>query len=316
MNTVLLHFRFVQIRKVIVGLPFPYLLVLLGIILCCGIALVELCKELLYASGMVAVFVVFLLIFHSGRKDVRFIELIEERPWKVFVTEYLITSLPVVLILFLAGNGLLAPVFLLIIVLIGFTKQRKRKTNTRAVFSKMIPSGCFEWISGFRRKGTSIAILYIAAMVALPIPYLSFLFLFLFTALISDFYSDCESEQLLGVKELPAKPFLHHKLKGGIGLFLFLVLPVLIAYMLLHPGSWFLAPAFGIFASLNIILFIVNKYAMYVPNEKIRSGQVLLSLSLLGIFIPVFIPVTIAFCIRNYIRALSGLSNYLYAYNY
>lgn len=316
MNVSLLHFRCIQIRKVIAGLPLPYLLVLLGMITFCGLALIELCKELLYASGVVAVFASYLLFFHSVRKDLRFIALVEERPWKIVAAEYLMMSLPLIVILLFSESWFLAPVILPVIVLISFTKQRKQRNNTYTIFSRIIPSGCFEWISGFRRFGVWITIFYLSAIVALAIPYLSFLFLFIFTSLISGFYCDCEPEQLLGIKELPARPFLHYKLKSGVGLYLIMVLPVLIAYMVLHPGSWFLAPAFGIFASLNIILFIVSKYAVYVPGEQIRSGQVILALSLLGFFIPVFIPVTIAFCIRNYIRSLSGLSNYLYAYNY
>jgi hypothetical protein len=91
--------------------------------------------------------------------------------------------------------------------------------------------------------------------------------------------------------------------------------PVCLIYTLIRPGDWWLAWGFFVLAVLNIILFIVSKYALYEPGKKIVSGLVSTGFSLMGILIPFLAPLTLFLLIRYYLMARRNLTPYLYAYN-
>ena len=98
MNSAFLRFRLRQAGKFIREIPVIYLVILTGILLIAGIALYQFTKDLHGSLIIAGILLVFLSLIQWRRKDYHFIYLAEEKAWKVFSMDYLLLSLPVLII--------------------------------------------------------------------------------------------------------------------------------------------------------------------------------------------------------------------------
>ena len=80
---------------------------------------------------------------------------------------------------------------------------------------------------------------------------------------------------------------------------------------MLVPDIWYVAPAFFVFACLNITNFILAKYAFYHPNFDTGAGGVMNTLSLFGCVVPFFAPIAFFLIFWNYYKAKPKLDYYL-----
>lgn len=314
-NTRFLIFRFRQIGKFFREIPVPYLIILLAI---AGIALYVLLsflESLLEASVCGSVLLMVVWFIHLRRKDYHFIRMTDERAWWIFFADYLLFSLPFLFLLLWQGYWFVVVGVMAGYVGISFIRQPFRQAVKGFPVPSFIPYKAFEVRILFRRYGGLLTILYLSAFVGLLLPYASFASLWFCTAFILEGFRDCESRPILNGSEIPAKRFLHHKIWLNGKLFCAAILPVCLIYTIIRPGDWWLALGFFVLASLNVVLLIVAKYALYEPGKKVVSGQFSISLSYIGILIPFLAPLTLFLLIRYYIMARKNLTPYLYAYN-
>jgi len=93
------------------------------------------------------------------------------------------------------------------------------------------------------------------------------------------------------------------------------MLPPLVLYTLLHPEHWIIVAVFGVLNTLQLLYFIVGKYARYRAGVRVQSGSLLTGLVTLSVVVPFFIPIAPILCVRDTILALRRLKPYLYVYH-
>lgn len=314
-NTAFFRFRLRQFGKIIRELPVPYLLILSVMVTFAMLALYSFAETLKGAVIIGITVLLLLLLFHRRRKDYHFIQMVEKKPWRVFCMDYLLLSLPVLLIEIIQGFYVLAIGMGVGCMLIGFIKQPIHRANKGTTPPCFIPGNAFEYRAGIRQYGILMLIIYGSAYVGLLFPYISLVSLWLFTCIQSDFFRYSEPTSILCVQEFTGKQFLHSKLWLYIRIYETAIIPVCLLYTILYPEQWWLVLILIVYGTADIALIIISKYAAYQPNTKITAGQVAISLSLFGILLPILFPLTLFYIIKKYIAARRNLTSYLYAYN-
>lgn len=315
MNSAFLRFRLRQSGKFIREIPVIYLVVMVGLLLIPGIALYQFTKDLKGSLIIAAILLALLSLLQLRRKDYRFIFLTEENGWKVFSMDYFLLSLPILIILLVNSFWYISLAIIAGCIGISFIKPPFHRTKKGMEAPGWIPAEAFELRAGIRQYGGLLLILYLSAWIGLLLPFASLASLWFFTVVLSDIFRFSEPVQILCAQERPANKFLHRKLFLYLKLSIYAIIPVCAIYMLLYPQHWWLILTFLVGVSLNIALFIVNKYAHYLPNTKITGGQVPITTAVISIFLPVFSPVVLFFLIKYYLAACRNLTTYLYAYN-
>lgn len=315
MNSAFLRFRLRQSGKFICEIPVIYLIAITGILLIPGIALYQFTKELTGCLIIAALLLTLLALFQLGRKDYHFIFLAERNAWKVFCMDYILLSLPFFIIILINSFWYISLAIIIGCLGVSFIKQPFHRTKKGIDSPEWIPAEAFELRSGIRKYGGLLLVLYISAWIGLLLPFASLASFWFLTVILSDLFRFSEPVQILCAQELPANRFLHRKLFLYLKLFFCAIIPVCAIYTFLYPEHWWLILTFLAAISLNISLFIVNKYAHYLPGTKITGGQVPLTIAVISIFLPVLLPVILFFLIKNYLAARRTLTTYLYAYN-
>ncbi len=295
-------------------IPPLYLLILAVMLAALGAGLYTLAAKAPGGWGITVGLLLLLLLLHTRRRDYRFLFHIEERPGRVFAVEYLLLALPVSVIECVQGQWLAAIALVVGCGGIALIGQPVQTTGKGVPVPRWIPVELFEIRSGFRQSGIVMIVLYVVAYAGLLVPYLPLAFLFFYTCCYGGFYGLSEPVSILCARELPTGTFLHRKLWVNGAAYFLTLLPVCALYAVLQPGQAWYAGLFLLTGTLNICLMIVTKYAYYRPQAKIVAGQMSLSLSLAGMVAPFLAPLTLFFCIKNYLAARRNLTTWLYAY--
>ncbi|MDH6303535.1 hypothetical protein M2459_000531 [Parabacteroides sp. PF5-5] len=310
-----MKFRLVQGGKFVRDMPFPYLLLLLGIV---GIGLYalhlfiqDIGKGLICGGVLLGV----VCLIHFRRKDFHFIFLASEHPWQVFFMDYLLLSFPILILEIMQGFWFISVGIIVGCLAISFLKQPFHRNVKGFPVPGIIPHNAFEIRANIRRYGGWLMLLYASAYAGLFFPYASLACLWFYTIFFLASFGDCESIAILNVSEKPAGAFLRNKIGLNLRLYLITIVPVCLFYTLIRPGDWWLALGFLVLASLNVALFIVAKYAVYEPNKRDANTQISLGLSVFSILVPFLAPLPLLLLTRYYIKAHRNLNSYLYAYH-
>lgn len=264
---------------------------------------------------IVALFLLAILALQLKRKDRGFVRLIADFPPKVFWVEYLILSIPLLVILLVLGEWLmmlLVPIILLGISFVHFSTNHRALNN---FLIEWIPSEAFEWKAGVRKYFYLLVILQFIGLLGFyyvgPIPVVVY-FLGVF---IIGFYQECESELLLMVGERNPNQFLLRKIFLGLGLFALMISPMVVLFLLFHPGYWYIPLLLFLLIGSVLVYVILLKYAFFEANT-IKSSNVFWAIWGIGaLFLPPFLPVVWVLSIYFYFKATNKLKPYLYAFN-
>lgn len=260
--------------------------------------------------------VISLITIHVNRTDKSFIQLISPQTAKIYLTEYLFFTAPLLLIIGCSthwyGLFFLLPIYLS---LPFFHYTPKKNRNTYRLIA-LVPVQYFEWRSGMRKYFWAIASCYALAIVSSAVPFLSLLLLFLLSSIIGYFYTQCEPISILGVAEVPPQTFLATKLRTHSLLLLLFIAPIVIAYVILQAKTaWIFAILLPILL-LRFQLMILLKYALYEPNTRLNGHTTVVDLYIfLVILVPILLPLLLVIYRRNYKKSLNNLKFYLDAYH-
>ena len=307
-------FRMGQFRQFVRDMPLPYLVILLVLLAVLVVGVYRLMESLVGALAVSGLLLLLLLLVHNRRKDYHFIHLAYPFPERIFWMDYLLVAFPVVLMGFLQGFWYVGLGVMLLCGGIAFAGQPLRREGRRAPVLLFILPEMFEFLSGFRRQWIALAVLYALAFVGLLLPYASLVVLWLFTAFFFDSFKICEPRAMLCSGELPPGTFICRKVWVNARLYMLAVLPVCLLHSLLYPDTWWLAVVFFVLGTLNIVLNILYKYAVYEPGKRIVSGQISLGFSYIGILFPPFALLSFILLPRYAVLAHRNLKTYLYAY--
>jgi hypothetical protein len=267
-------------------------------------------------SGLTLFFGLGLASLHVSRKDYRLLQALYQPAIYLFWAEYLIFSLPFILILLFLKNGWALGTWFLVLLLVPMLPQRRTKGARQLIWGRLIPAYFFEWISGMRTGGYWMLFFYLLAWLVTPfVPVAAFLLLWLMFAVVSGFYNQCEPLVILQAAEQGAAPFLRKKIIRHLSLGMVLLAPISVWYVVFYPAHWYIVLVFMVLNHLQHLFFILNKYAHYRPNGQLGAGGVLAGLVSLSVIIPFFAPLPLFLCINYWPKAIQHLNRYLYAYH-
>jgi hypothetical protein len=265
----------------------------------------------IYALSLILISI---LSIHLSRNDKRFVTGITEKPWRLYFSEYFIFSVPVAILILLSGSWYLFVPYTILLVLISKIDHKKRENKISFNYS-FIPKDYFEWISGSRKNLYPIIILYCIGLAASFNLFVIPIIFFLLLGILSSFYEECESWQLLEIQELSAKKFIRQKIIRHFRLFLIATSPLSILYLFFHPSYWYVILILYVLSLIIHSFCILCKYSMYEPDKLLTENRIWVSIAIMSYLIPFLVPLPLIMCFRFYNRSINNLDNYLNAYN-
>jgi hypothetical protein len=319
-----LHIRFLQIKRSLQDLSIGHAVALLLIVVFVALIFIipsffSLLKNEKSRWIMIGVVAAGILAIHQIRPDKRFISIVSNRPLpifsgqvRIFASEYLVLALPILGFLFFTKNVLQCIVLILLILCISLITKVLKQNSGIPYFSIYIPHKAFEWRAGMRKSGGFIVLFYLLALIFSWVRIAPVILLFFALTAIAEFFRACEPLSILMLSRDNTIVFLRKKIGQSFLIYSLFTLPIVILSAVLVPDIWYVAPAFFIFACLNITNFILAKYAFYHPNFDTGAGGVMNTLSLFGCVVPFFAPITFFLIFWNYYKAKPKLDYYFF----
>ena len=159
-----------------------------------------------------------------------------------------------------------------------------------------------------RKRGGFIVLFYLLSLAFSWVRIAPIILLFFALTAIAEFFRECEPLSILTLSRDNTTLFLRKKIGQSLLIYSIFTLPIVILSSVLVPDIWYVAPAFFVFACLNLTNFILAKYAFYHPNFDTGAGGVMNTLSLFGCVVPFFAP--IPFFLKKEWYSLSKGSKY------
>jgi hypothetical protein len=311
-----LHIRYLQIKRSLQDLSIGHAIALLLIIIFAALTFIiplffSLLKNEKNRWILVGVVAAGIFAIHQIRLDKKFVSIVSKHPLSIFTSEYLIIGLPFLCFLFFTKNILQGIVLTLLILCISLITKTLKQNNGSSFFSKHIPHDAFEWRAGMRKTGRFIVLFYLIAIIFSWVRIAPVVLLFFALTAIAEFFRECEPLSILALSQDNTIVFLRKKIGQSLLIYSLFTLPIVILSSVLVRDIWYIAPAFFVFACLNITNFILAKYAFYHPNFDTGAGGVMNTLSLFGCVVPFFAPISFFLIFWNYYKAKTKLDYYL-----
>lgn len=311
----LIKIRFKQLFRGIIGIGLIRIIFLIGLL---GFVAIIMFIQLSINPNVYYITVVYLLIItliHIRRQDKVFLKSHFANYKLIYLAEYFLLILPIILCLayyFQWFSAVLVLFGIGIIINLDF-KFIQRSLNTK--IQQFIPHDCFEWKAGIRKTLFLILAIWIISLGtsffigSVPIA------IFIFGIIPINFYEKNEPYQMILAYEMNTNKFLLYKIKLQITLFSILTIPLIVGFMIFHFEMWYIPVVeYFIFLSLHVY-FILTKYAFYEPNSKSAATQLFEAFGVLGIITPILIPIIWLLSIWFYFKSHENLNFYLNDYN-
>lgn len=260
------------------------------------------------------VFTVLLFSFHGRRKDINFCHLILPDPRRLFITEYLLLFSPLVLLSLITQTYLLAALYVISPVSIALI-PRRRRTNFVASVPEKLSNGELEIISFLRRRFLLVSILIMASLVFCHVPFFSLFILLLLVLTIGNAYQENEPLNMLFLPERSAKKYIWMKVGAGYVLYLKLSIPTLVLYSVFNFDTAYFIVIPLLAGLVGIMLSVFVKYSLYRPHNGGIVIPLTASIGMVGIVVPLLMPIPLLMAWKYYYSAIDNLKNYLHVYD-
>lgn len=311
-----LKIRFKQLYRGLVGIGLfriVFLILLFAYLLLFLFASTKKQPGSLYvAAGTVFI----ILILHIRRKDKLFLKTRFEKHTRIYLSEY--AALASIVILFLAVHlqWIALLVLLSSIFLIAQTDIKPRHLHTlNTKLQSFIPASSFEWKAGVRQSFFIFVPVWIIGFCtsffigSVPVALL------ILGIAVFGFYSQNEPYQMVILYEKSVTRFLSGKIGMQVTLFGIVAFPLILMFIVFHPDKWYI-PVIELLVLTSIHAYLVlTKYAFYEPNRNSQAAQIIGSIGMLSMFIPVLLPVIWALSVLFYIKSRKKLKIYLHDFH-
>ena len=287
--------------------------VLLAMIGAAGYAVYMFCDRSPVCYYLPAAVALLILGLHLRRKDFHFCRKLLQHPGRLFALEYSLIAAPFLLITLVKAPTGLCAVYVLAPVIVAALPRLDAPLRRHARPFR-IPMPDLETVSLFRRAGLLIWGLLLLALALCFAPAVSVVIIYLLVLFASASFDQAESLTLLCLEELPAKQFLHRKIRRQVAFWAMLTLPVLVLYAVLHLDTAYHVLVPVVLCPLQIAANVSARYSVFRPNRTI-TGRASLALCLLGYLFPILAPFSIVLTVVYYLDAIRNLNTYLYAYH-
>jgi len=310
----LLLFRFKQFGRIIKEIGGGYL-ILLGIVALGFFTQVidSLMRSESYWMGLIGALLI--ASIHFSRKDSGFLRKLEVNRSLLFSLEYLLLSIPLAIIFLFGGNiwAVLIQTIGVILVALLPNPEFEGKSLTSNLNFPFISKYTFEAVGYLRRYALLIGMIYIGCLAAskfIVFPMLMFILMGMFFIA---FFEEVEGKELFEAIHFEGG-ILKKKSIQYIGLYLMLMTPFIISFLIFHIQYWYLL-LIVIFGVSTLILFnIFYKYAHYTPYRKRVYNSTGNAMFILGILVPFFYPVTLLYLVHYWRKANKNIQHF-YAAN-
>ncbi len=259
-------------------------------------------------SGIIIAF----FAIHNLRKDKKFITKITNKHTFVYFAEYIIMASPFLIFFIILNKNFLLLIFFPALFVVCLTNFSVPQYSLNNFVIRIIPSRFFEWKSGIRKN-----FIFIVAFLIISFGLCFFvatvpIFLLLFTFIVSSFFQESESRDIIEINNYSSKKFIFKKLKDNLLLFSLISGFFIILFLIFNSKYWYIIAAeFAVSISI-IFLSIVQKYSLYKPNISLKSNMVMVSIAQSSFIFPFLIPVIWIMCVYYFFKAKQNLVTYLY----
>ena len=252
---------------------------------------------------------------HYNRSDRDFIEGNTEKPWLIYLTEYTIVLSVFIIIFIFNLKNLIPLLFYLPLLAVCRLKLRSQRKFFESISVIFIHPKNYEWLSGIRKTGWFILFLLIAALTLTPVMFAPMILLWFVLLVVSTFYEQHESLEMLESHEKSAGIFLMDKVMKHTKIIFLPFVIILGLSTVFHSDRWWIYLLFLVYSLLMIVVFIVTKYSMWGIPGNHKAGSITNSLCLIGFFIPFLLPVPLIILAINYKKSISKLEPILHDYH-
>jgi len=177
--------------------------------------------------------------------------------------------------------------------------------------SAIIPASDFEWLSGVRKNYIAVIGLYSLALAFSWFRILPLFLLWFLTVVISSFYTEYESLQILREQAKSPRNYLLFKLKKSTIYILLLYLPVIIINSIFN-SEYLLINLLFIPVQIAILHYAITlKYTSYKPNKSQPGNNIPLAIVSISSALPYFLPIPAILSFVYFYKAAKNLKNYL-----
>lgn len=304
----ILRLRFNQFARILeeIGVIYVMLLLLLLFPLLMGLLDKIAAIPALWMAGFV------LVIFgniHLNRPDKYFIKLILHRPYLMYLMEYAVLALPIIIWLIYLQNWWAVALLLSGIILVGWiplTLRLRQRQNPLLRFPTTFIRH-YEWVNGLRKSAYMILPIYVVGLVLSSYIATVPLVLFLLGLISTDFYMDCEPRIFIELYGGNARSFLRKKIGTHLLIFWLACLPLVILFLIFHASYWYILLVVMVLVSIFSILSITLKYASYQANIRLTQNGIILALMVAFTCLPFGQPIPLVMTVIYYRKALKNL---------
>jgi hypothetical protein len=274
-----------------------------------------------------------LLIVHAYRKDKHFLKIVNKNPYPIYLSEYLLLTLPLLIIWLINNNWIGSGILMLIVFLIPLIRIKEilqyLGSNMMSVLNPLssklnsnftvrlpfVSAISFEWISGIRRKLFIMAPVYLFFLAFSFRPFVAEVGLIFLSVLISGFYFYGESREFIELFAKNPRQFIWKKIFINFKQLFIVYTPILFISLIFQTSTWYFLIAALVISFLIQAFVIVFKYGLFEENANLNRNMIILLFLSLFVFQPYFLPVPFILAIRSYIKAIENLKPYFYDQN-
>lgn len=250
-----------------------------------------------------------LIAWHRNRNDLHFLESNIPDYHLLLSAEYLLFLLPFVLSSVPGGYSY----YWLSSIIFSFLLPWYRPQNEQRAMNKwlwFIPLSLFEWRSGMRKLYVPLVVLYLAAWLAVGLPYFSVFLLWLLTVLATGFYDHNENLAVLTDSYSSAQVFLHNKLLLHIKWVMIWFLPVIVLHLVFHWQNLFIVMLITMGLIMLWVFSILAKYSHYTPGYSwVKQSNFTAVIAILSI-LPIGFIFPTGYSLYYYFKAVRNLKPY------
>jgi hypothetical protein len=313
--TGILNIRIKQLIRIILQIGIIRTIFLLGLFVFILLYIFITLSEKSNQEFIVGVYVLLLLSIQIKRKDKVFLNIYTKVPQSIFLFEYILLSLPILIPLIYYGLWIYLLFFIICLIIIPFLKISIKKSSVNSVFQRIIPNENFEWKSGIRKNLVPfIGIWFIGLSMSFFVASVPIV-IFVLGMIVLNFYEKPEPLQILLADELGVKRFLIKKIKKHLILFFILIIPLILSFLIFNLEYYYIPLIEYVMFSILLIYTILLKYAFYQPNNKSGAMQIFTMIGVISLFIPVFIPLILFLSMKFAFQASNNLNFFLNDFN-
>ena len=310
MTLPLLYIRIKQFQKELNGLG-VYLLLLIPLTGFFIFFCFTVFKRGQSAYLLVTALACFCTLLQYYRKDKSFVYKHTESPHLQIFSEYVALTFPFSVSCLITKSWFWYPILLAFLLCLPFFQFKIKQKVIFKNLSSIISPSRFEWLSGLRKHFLSVLGLYILAIAFCWFIMLPLFLLWFLTVLITSFYTECESIQILREGAKSPRNFLLSKFKVCTIYIIVLYTPILTINTICNI-EFLLVNLLFIPTQISILYFgICLKYTSYSPNKGRQGNNIPLAIVSMGSALPYLLPIPTILSFVYFYKAENNLKKYL-----